>query len=148
MAESTYLPELHKLAAESGGQIRPSQLVEAARSEDSPLHSWFQWDDSEAAQQHRLWQARQLLRVTVQYIGEGDQAVSVRAFVSLTTDRNAAGGYRVTATVMANPKQREQLLADAIAEMQRFEKKYSDLKELAGVLTAMRKVSQKKPKAA
>lgn len=144
MSDQAIVAELKRLAEERGGLLRPSEIVESAREEGSILHGKFQWDDSEAAHQYRLWQARQLLRVTVQYVGSGDEAVSARVFVSLTPDRGEdGGGYRVTTVVMATAKGRNQLLADALKEMESFQKKYADLQELAGVFSAMRKVGAK-----
>ena len=48
------------------GEVKASVVVDEASDEKSPLHKCFQWDDSEAAKEHRLWQARQLIkRVTI-----------------------------------------------------------------------------------
>lgn len=139
------IAELKRIADANEGVLRPSDVVEAARVETSPLHSRFDWDDSEAAEKWRLHQARGLIRVTVEYIGTGEEKIPARVFVSLTTDRNEdGGGYRATAAVMADTDYRKQLLADALDEMQRFEKKYAELKELAEVFAAMRKARRGK----
>ena len=45
----------------SGGRLTPNGVVEAARDAASPLHYHFEWDDSVAAEQHRLDQARRLI---------------------------------------------------------------------------------------
>lgn len=48
------------------GLVQPERVVEAASNPDSPLHRYFEWDDSEAAHQWRLAQARRLVvRVVV-----------------------------------------------------------------------------------
>ena len=143
MRNTEIVAELHRIAKLHGGILRPVDVVKAARISTSVLHDQFEWDDSEAAQKFRLWQARQLIRVTVEYIGPKDEQVPTRVFVSLTTDR-AESGYRATAAVMSNVEYRAQLLTDALDEMKRFQKKYADLKELAEVFDAMRKVSPKK----
>lgn len=44
------------------GEVKPSALVEAARSEGSPAHRAFEWDDSKAGEEYRLMQARQWIR--------------------------------------------------------------------------------------
>ena len=44
------------------GKLTASQVLEVARSPDSPLHPCFEWDDSIAAEQWRLEQARELIR--------------------------------------------------------------------------------------
>lgn len=138
--------ELRRLFADNGGALTPEAIVEAARAEESALHDKFDWDDSEAAHAWRIHQARNLLRVVVTYIGPAEDQICTRVFVSLTTDRTKGGdGYREIEAVMSNQEYRDQLLADALEEMRRFEQKYSALKELAGVFSAMRKaVSRRK----
>lgn len=149
MANRT-LEELKRIAAEHGGVLMPADVVESARPKNSPLHSRFTWDDNEAAEKYRLWQARQLIAVTVSYIGpEREGAERMRVFVSLTSDR-VDGGYREVEAVMIDPGQREIMMADALEEMERFQKKYADLQELAEVFSAMKRArrSNKKSTAA
>ena len=136
------IAELKRIAASNGGLLQPEAVVEKARPVTSPLHSKFTWDDSEAAHQYRLWQARQLIRVTVELIG--GIAKPVDCFVSLTTDRYAEqGGYRVMTTVLNDAEMRKQMLVDALNELQQFQQKYSRLKELAVVFSAIRKARRR-----
>lgn len=133
MTDPKILEELHRIAGEHGGLLLPENVVEAASEAASPLHPWFDWDDTSAAHKHRLWQARQLISVTVTYI----EKEPVRAFVSLTTDRHSGNGYRAITEVFASQQHRTQLLKDALAEMETFRKKYNTLRELDGVFRAM-----------
>lgn len=58
-------------ALERDGRLTPESVVEVARSESHPLHSYFTWDDSVAAHKYRVDQARVLIRtVKVQLIVE------------------------------------------------------------------------------
>jgi len=135
--------ELQRIAASNGGILQPCAVVDAARAEDSILHDRFTWDDGEAASQYRLWQARQLIRCSV--IVEPRTETTVRAFVSLTSDReNDGGGYRETVRVMARADTRADLLADALAELEVFQRKYAALTELAGVFSAARAVMKRR----
>ena len=142
MREQEVIQELKRIAADNGGILTAENVVLAASDPQSPLHPKFTWDDTKAAHAYRLWQARQLISVTVEYIGRDDeQAEPTRVFVSLTTDRKSEGGrYRQTAAVMRQKSLRAQLLADAMQEMERFQVKYARLKELAEVFEAMRRV--------
>lgn len=142
MSNPIIVAELKRIAAEHHGKLMPSDVVEAARPKSSPLHSKFEWDNSEAAEKYRLWQARQLISITVEYLGSGEQASLEKVFVSLTTDRDR-GGYRSLVTVMSDEQYRERLLEDALDEMRRFHKKYKELKELADVFEAMKQVTKK-----
>lgn len=54
----TVLDELNQ----AHGHLTPDLVVQAATDEQSPIHSIFEWDDGKAAHQHRLWQARRLIR--------------------------------------------------------------------------------------
>ncbi len=134
----TTIAALKGLSKKHGGLLMPEVVVNAARPPSSPLHSYFTWDDSEAAEKHRLWEARQLLRVTVEYIKHGGKERSYKVFCSLTSDRQE-GGYRVTAQVLSNAQLRAQMLEDARDEMRTFQQKYHALTELAEVFKAMRR---------
>jgi hypothetical protein len=54
---------LEELAARNGGELTAAETLEAARDPNSPIHSCFQWDDSLAAEQYRLEQARDSMDV-------------------------------------------------------------------------------------
>lgn len=43
--------------------IKPSVVVRESEPEEAPLHDEFEWNNDVAAEQHRLWQARRLIRV-------------------------------------------------------------------------------------
>lgn len=136
-ADRPIVEELKRIAAENGGILRPRDIVDEARVPDSPLHRCFEWDDSVAAEQYRLWQARAMTRVLVSYERTpSGKVIPCRVFVSLTPDREASG-YRVVADVLNDPAQRQQMLADAYAEMRRFRLKYQHLVELAKVFEAI-----------
>ena len=140
MATDAVVSVLKAIAAKNKGLLKPEAVVEAARPVNSPLHTRFTWDDTEAANQYRLQQARQLIRTTIQYIEVDGQDVSYNVFCSLTPDReNEGGGYRETTAILSNRRYKNQLMADARAEMERFEQKYSRLQELTGVIKEIRK---------
>lgn len=44
------------------GELTADLVVEEARPKQSPLHPYFEWDDRRAAEQHRLEQARLMIR--------------------------------------------------------------------------------------
>ncbi len=52
-------------------RITASSVVAESQPEDAPLHPAFEWDDSEAAKQYRLSQARNIIKAPVVVI-EGD----------------------------------------------------------------------------
>lgn len=135
--------ELKRIASENGGLLQPEIVVNEARSKTSPLHSRFTWDDGEAAHQYRIWQARQLIRVSVEVLAGTKETMDV--FVSLSPDREReSGGYRVMTEVMSDSQLRAILLKDALEELEIFRDKYKKLKELAEVFSAMKRIRRRK----
>lgn len=126
MKDPAIINELLKLKREDG-LILPKDVVEAARSPKSPLHASFTWDNTKAAAEYRLWQARTLLRICVVMLPQNTQVT--KAFVSLSSEV----GYRSIEQVLSVKIQRETMLDDAMDELERVRAKYNHLKELVGV---------------
>lgn len=130
--------ELNTIKERNGGMLDPQAVVDFARNKKTALHSQFCWDDSKAAQEYRLWQARMLIRVQVVMLPQKPDT-PIRAFVSLQNDRNN-GGYRAIDDVMASKHLRDSLIEQALRDMTTFQNKYQVLDELAGVFAEMRSV--------
>ena len=139
-----YKNELELIRQENKGVLRPRDVVNFARDPNTALHTQFEWDDAKAAEQHRLQQARELIRVVVTTPPKTQR--ETRVYVSLETDRrNDGGGYRTLDDVMRNDAMRRVLLRQAHVEMLRFAKKYQHLDELASVIEAMQAARQNEP---
>lgn len=132
--------ELRKIARSNRGLLLPQTVVEAARPVRSPLHARFEWDDTEAAEKYRIWQARQLIRVCVELIPGVSTPTEV--FVSLSEDRLDGRGYRVVTDVLRDEDMRAQMLEDALSELEIFRLKYRRLKELVAVFDAIDSVNK------
>lgn len=132
--------ELERIANDNNGVLKPIDIVNEASNKDSVLHSKFEWDDTEAAHQYRLEQARRLIRVVVNIINT-NKPDEYRVWVSLSKDRtNKDGGYKAIASVLVDQDESQMLLDDAKKEMKHFTTKYRMLKELANVINEMNKV--------
>lgn len=130
-----YLRELEEIAAANGGLVRPEAVVEYARNPETALHSWFEWDDSKAAEKYRLHQARMRLRLVLTMHPKAE--IKFRAYVSLKDDRYSGQGYRLTLDVMSESERREQILLEALAEFRAVEEKYRQYQELAEIFAAI-----------
>lgn len=143
----TRLDELREIQRANGGLLMPAAVVAYATDEKTALHSAFCWDDTEAAHQYRIEQARRLIRVTVTLIEPmGGKPQMVRAFVSLAQDRNgddAEGGYRFIPHIMRTAEGRAAVLETALAELEAFQTKYRDLKELSDVFAELSKLRKR-----
>lgn len=62
MLKSEVRDLIRTMAETNGGRITPAEVVEAAKPEDSVLHPYFTWDDTEAARKCREDEARVLIR--------------------------------------------------------------------------------------
>ena len=101
------------------GPKTPGAVVEKARSKKTELHKCFEWDDSAAAIQYRLEQARYVLR-TISIVREVDvpgsdtpQKIVVRAYENVNTakDDDKERAYVATETALAQPEFRAQIFA-------------------------------------
>lgn len=128
--------ELEQIAAQHGGLLPAGAVVQWAREHPrSKLHGRFEWDDSAAAEQFRLWQARSLIaKVTI----EPRPDVHVRAWVSLPSDRvGGDAAYRPTVRVMSDAGLRAELIKTVVDELARVRRKHADLVELASIWQAI-----------
>jgi hypothetical protein len=139
--EEKVIQELEALEKRDG-VLYPERVVEFAKNPKSALHEKFCWDDTEAAKQYRIYQARQIIRVTVRMVQLPAhlEPVGVRAFVSLPDDRKVGGGYRSIAKVLSDDDLRQQLLKSAKEELAVFRRKYRDIAELSEVNQAIDKL--------
>ena len=130
--------ELEQVREANNGVLRPEDVVKFAKDKNTSLHSHFTWDDTEAAKQHRLWEARTVIRCSVTVAPSDNK--EFRTYVSLKSDRGEeGGGYRSTVEVLSRKESRDQLLKEALEELEGFEKRYRALAELSGVFAASRK---------
>ncbi len=131
---------LRKIQEDNNGLLLPAHVIAAARPQSSPLHSRFEWDNTKAAHEHRLWQARQLISVCVEVYENGTTAPM---FVSISTDRLVGNGYRSTVAVLRDEELKAQLLEDALRDLNAFQRRYHQLKQLASVFAEIKKVRRK-----
>lgn len=130
------LKELEAIRAKHGGILKPEAVVEFARSPETALHSVFEWNDSAAAEKHRLDQARTIIRVMVAPVAGSEELVRVN--VSLIDDRKEpGGGYRKLSDVMTDPALRKKLLKTALIELVSARHRYEKFTELDRVFKAI-----------
>ena len=130
------------------GRVRPHDLLDVARSPDSPLHEMFTWDNDLAAEKWRLAQARKLITAVRVVYSEGDvEKWSAPAYVSVThVSADEEGkelrqrGYVRTEKALADPATRQQLLDEAMRQADYWQQKYRNLSEFQPVFRSIEKV--------
>jgi hypothetical protein len=135
-----------KIRQKAGNAFSPALLVADARRPTSPLHPGFEWDDAKAAEDHRLNQARYILRqLAVVTTSEKGETVLVHAFVSIMNHEDESRLYTSVQHAMADPELREQLLEQVRREARDFRRRLSDFEEFATVCEALDAVLEGQP---
>lgn len=128
--------ELESIRLTHGQILRAHDVVAFAADPSTELHRRFIWDDTVAAHQFRLWQARQLIRTVV--VLEPNMPSETHVYVSLGDDRKTdGGGYRALIEVMSDEEMRAKLFVQAKREAREWQQKYRDLERLAPIFTSM-----------
>lgn len=116
-------------------------VLDANREEGTLLHEEFEWDDSVAAENFRLEQARTFIRmiclVPEETNTEEERTQPVRAFFKLPITEV----YESTSVIIKSEDKRAELLKQAISELKAFERKYNSLAELTDVFNAISKIA-------
>jgi hypothetical protein len=115
---------------ERDGALNPEAVIEEARNKNSALHDRFTWDNNAAAHQHRLEEARKLIRVAVTVIPAFSNE-AVKQFVSIRALRGSdEGSYISTVDLLSDERKYEMAKHDALKALERLKYQYSYIKEL------------------
>jgi hypothetical protein len=144
--------KLAQIAKRNGGRLTPDLVVSEARDPDSVLHNLFEWDDEEAAHQHRLFQARQIItsvRVvittenrkisTVYYVRDPEAESNEQGYVSIDKLKNNADLARESIVMEFSRAQTHLTRAKAHAAALGFENDVDEL--LEGIREVSRSIS-------
>lgn len=118
------------------GICHPGLLVNDARSEESPLHPMFEWDDSIAAENYRIDQARGVLQAIRVQLTPGETPVPAFVHVKINNEPGYAGIVRA----MSDEEMKAQVLADALRQLASLQLRYDTLSELQPVWEALKAV--------
>lgn len=129
-------------------EVVPIVLIEESRPVDAPLHSQFEWDDTEAATLYREDQAKRIIRaIRVVYVRNDTEEPlpSVRAYVSVVDDPkfdmyepvtpniNTPRHYRPIAKVMSDHDLRDQYVGAAFNALVSWRERYRDIEQFATI---------------
>lgn len=115
----------------------PEQVLSLAKDGDSPIHSYFEWDDKKAAKNFRLIQAAQLIKVVI--VDESPKSPPTYQYLKLTADSGT--GYfdsdQETESIY------DQLIEPGINELRQFKARYHNLEGFRPVIEAIEEVERK-----
>lgn len=104
------------------GVVTPELLVEAARPPASPLHRFFEWNDSAAAEKFRLLQASHMVRRVMVMVETSTGLRPVRAFVSIR--REGQRSYDELQVALGEPSSRDQFLNQLRMDLESVIRRY------------------------
>ena len=115
-------------------RLDPKTLVEVSKSEDAPLHSYFEWDNEKCGEKWREQQARVLIaHIEVKEDGN-ENSEPVRAFFQIESDTSL---YEPITAIVVNEDKLQSLYDLAKKELKAFQKKYRSIKAFAGLFEAI-----------
>lgn len=134
-------PELVRLAEE--GRSTPEDIVSAARSKSSPLHSFFTWDNRKAADKWRLQEARQIAAsVTVKFETSDGKKHETRAFQAIkvacesgtetASSRQPQRHYLPTSVICQDVDKSAQVVQDAMSSLVGWYRRYQQYQTIYG----------------
>jgi len=125
----------------------PEELIKASRNRSAPTHSLFEWNDSAAAREYRLVQARVIVSsLQVEITTLKGRKESVRAYIG----SSKRGSY--VATLEADSNDLLEAEQECITHMRAFKQRWRGLQFAREVIETMnaaeQRVSRKLKKAA
>ncbi len=133
--------EIRKLEKRNKAEkVLPSVLVAAAESKRNKLHQLLEWDDTVCGVEHRLAQARLILRSVMLY-RDDLPGQEIRKYETVRTPGvKKETAYKRTELIMQDPEDRAALLQRALGELVALRRRYSALQELAIVFRSVDEV--------
>ena len=104
---------LAALYRRNGESITPEAVIDDARDPSSPLHACFEWDDKKAAHQHRLDQARELIRAVPVHVQYEEITIRAPKYVRDSEKGSEAGYVELTKLRSSKEAARETLRSEA-----------------------------------
>jgi hypothetical protein len=128
--------QIARLTERNGGHLAPSDVVDDARPEGSPLHPAFEWDNGVAGEKFREEQARQMIR-SIRVVHEhAGQEQSVLGYVHVELAETGPA-YVTTARAVSEADLQEQMIADALKSLEAWRHRHQHIVALGPLLRAV-----------
>jgi len=133
------LRELKHIEKTHSGTLKPEYVVDSAEHKSSPLHEYFEWDDTVASHKWRLQQASSMI-ISIYDVRNEIGGKEVRHYANVILRDSEERVFVPTTKVMKDSFLRNQFLQQALQDAKLFQAKYSTLGELASVFKAIDRV--------
>lgn len=126
--------------------LTSTNVVNASRPKEAPLHDEFEWRDDIAAERFREEQAR-LMIANLYIVVEKSTVEPVRAFLTLERSQKQKSEFINIEAIMKDADKRNRLFDAALRELNSFRRKYSGLAEFSELFAVIDKLNAKGDKA-
>ena len=124
-------------------ELTAEDVVNDAKEKNVVYHEFFEWDDSIAAHQHRLEQARLLMRsiIKIKIISGKEEPIETRAFhcISIGDNGTSHNAYVPEEIVFNKKEYSEQVIENALDEAESWNNRYKQYKQLRRISNAIEK---------
>ena len=107
--------------------LTPEAVVEVAKDPNNPLHSWFEWDDAKAGHQHRISQARVLIKRVKIVTPSGSRTPK---YVSVEINDSPARRYEPLQRVVKDQSKLDFVIGEVVGSVDQLSAKLEALSEL------------------
>lgn len=128
--------EMEDIRRSNGDRLTPEAVLQRARSSNSALHDHFEWDDTKAAEAHRLGQAGELIRsIQIDVSKSNLETKPIRAFVNV--QQGGSQHYTSTVHALSDKELRAQVLAKAWDDLEAWRRRHAELTEFAKIFATI-----------
>ena len=130
---------------EATGSVSPQKVLEVARNPENPLHRYFEWDDTKAAEKYRRSQATYLIMAS-KYVAvlkaheklpalppSASETVQVRRLIPLSR----GGGHVERERALADEGARKYTIEVKLGRLRGWCREASDIEELTPIREAI-----------
>ncbi len=125
------------------GVVTARTVLDDARADDSPLHQFFDWDDSSAAERYRLTQAATLIRRIQVIVTMDGTEQPMRQYLRVVKEDIAQ--YIPTVEISKNPALSEQVIQAARLDLEGWLRRYEVYKAFFAASGEIRKALELLP---
>lgn len=114
--DNLYIDNQHKLTAEV--------VVDSARDKESPIHPFFEWNNTKAGEEWRKQQARNMIRAV--HVVKSDRESQQREYVHVRVPSNGAY-YKKTTEVVEDPSELSIVVHDLAGKLEGIQRMLDNL---------------------
>lgn len=127
---------------EKHGRVTVDDVLASARTPKSPLHKFFEWDDSRAGEQWRRHQALNMIQaskfvVTLTEAKSPPDARGERVEVRRLVSAFRGEGFRMRAEALSDAEARANMIERKLSELRSWCRSTIDIEELAPLRSAI-----------